>query len=387
MMTETDPPATTETVAGQPSWRVASDCVDACLTQTGGHLGPVTFDLAGQRVQPFSIAPWAEQTIDQGLPPLIHALRGDFFCLPFGGNDTPYDGEQHPPHGQTANGQWQARSLDHANGWHTLHLAMDTTIRPGHVDKQIALRDGHTAVYCRDTITGMTGAMPLGHHAMLKFPDQPASGRISTSGFIHGQVYHQPFEDPASGGQSCLQPAATFDRLDRVPTTTGELTDVSRYPARPGYDDMVQLYNDPSDDWAWTAVTFPEHGYVWIALKDPSLLRSTVIWLSNGGRPYAPWNSRHVAVAGLEEVTGFFHEGLAASAAPNAHAEQGLQTTVALDPDRPTHVNCIMAMAAIPAGFDRVHRIHATEAGLRLEADSDQTADLPLDLDWLHGPA
>ena len=56
-------------------------------------MAPATFNLPGGRtVQPFAVAPWAGEKIDAGLPPLLHALRGDFFCAPFGGNGVAWRG-------------------------------------------------------------------------------------------------------------------------------------------------------------------------------------------------------------------------------------------------------------------------------------------------------
>ena len=64
-------------------------------------------------------------------------------------------------------------------------------------------------------------------------------------------------------------------------------------------------------------MTFPAERFVWFALKDPRILRKTVLWISNGGRHYPPWNGRHINVMGLEEVTAYFHLGLADSARKN----------------------------------------------------------------------
>src|SRR4051812_20685357 len=114
---------------------------------------------------------------------------------------------------------------------------METKIRRGRGDKRICLVRGQHALYCLPTISGMTGAMPLGHHAMLKFPEFPGSGVISTSPFVFGQTFYQPTENPEARGYSMLKPAARFDSLKRVPTITGERTDLSRYPARRGFED------------------------------------------------------------------------------------------------------------------------------------------------------
>jgi cobalt/nickel transport system permease protein len=42
---------------------------------------------------------------------VLRVLRGDFFCLPFGGNATAWHGEKHPLHGETANREWRLESF------------------------------------------------------------------------------------------------------------------------------------------------------------------------------------------------------------------------------------------------------------------------------------
>jgi hypothetical protein len=315
----------------------------------------VTFDRRARKIRPYSVAPWGEERIDPSIPPIVRVLRGDFFCMPFGGNATPYRGERHPVHGETANATWKFVSLK--NG--CLHLSLRTKVRPGRVDKRIQIKPGHNAVYCQDVISGMRGPMDLGHHAMLKFPDEPGSGIISTSHFVYGQVLPCAFEQPEQGGYSALKPGAKFSSLKKVAMATGGFTDLSRYPARRGFEDLVVLVNDSTLPFAWTAVTFPKQRYVWFAVKDPRVLRQTVFWISNGGRHYAPWNGRHVNVMGLEEVTAYFHFGLAESAGRNPLAAKGIPTCLHLNPQTPTVVNYIMAVARIPAGFDRVTDIRA----------------------------
>src|SRR5947199_5342113 len=93
-------------VHGQPSWAFRSSHVHAHLTKLGGHLGPVSFRLDHRLVAPLSVAPWAEEKIAADTIPLLRVLRGDFFCAPFGGNVTPWRGEIHPVHGETANASW-----------------------------------------------------------------------------------------------------------------------------------------------------------------------------------------------------------------------------------------------------------------------------------------
>ena len=374
----------TVVLQGAPSWPFSSDQVEAAVTCTGGQLAPVRFHLAAGPVEPFSLSPWTEEEHAPDLPPMLRVLRGDFFCGCFGGNETPHEGERHPPHGETANRLWQFRSLRPHEGRVTLHLDLDLRVRPGHVDKFIELRQGETAIYSRHVISGMRGCLNPGHHAMLRFPEEPGSGQISTSSIRFGQVVPGVFEDPAKGGYTSLRPGAMFSRLDRVPAANGDHADVSRYPARDGFEDLLMVVHESQPDFAWSAVTFPAQGYVWFALKDPRVLRSTVFWFSNGGRHYAPWNGRHRCVLGLEDATTYFHLGLSESAQPNDVNRAGFATALTLSERQPLVVNYIMAAASIPRGFARVQEIVPCPNRVELVSDRGDRVSVPVDPSFLY---
>jgi hypothetical protein len=369
-------------VHGQPSWSFRSSHVHANLTRLGGHLGPVAFRLDHRLVSPFAVAPWAEEKLAPDTPALLRALRGDFFCAPFGGNGTEWRGERHPPHGETANAVWRLKAFERSADRLTLHARLRTLVRPGQVDKFITLIEGHAAIYQRHVIAGR-GLMSLGHHALVKFPDAPGSGIVSTSRFVHAQVLPELFERPENRGYQSLQPGATFHSLSEVPLLAGGKTDVSTFPARRGYDDLVMLTADPNLPFAWNAVTFPRERHVYFALRDPRVLRHTLLWISNGGRHYPPWNGRHTAVMGIEDTTSYFHLGLAESAKPNALNRRGIPTAVALSASKPIAVSYVIGVVAIPAGFDRVKSIRPVTDGIELTAANGKRARALVDLTFL----
>ena len=360
---------------------IKTGSVEAGVTTTGGHLWPAKFLVGGRWVSPLSAAPWALEPLDRSTPEILKVLRGDFFCMPFGGNATEHGGERHPVHGETANKRWKpGTAADDA----TLHFSMNPRVRRGRVDKFVSLVEGHPAIYQRHVVSGMSGRMPLGHHAMLHLPAQE-SARISTSRFLRGQVFPGAFENPADGGYSCLKPGAEFSSLKKVPKADGGQADLSVYPSREGFEDLVMMVSDDSLPFAWTAAVVAAEGWVWFSLKDPRVLRSTIFWMSNGGRHYAPWNGRHRRVIGIEEVTSFFHLGHAESVRPNALSRTGIPTSVALDPERPLSVNAIMAVAPIPKGFDEVRDIRPTGKGVELVSRSGKLVRVPLDTGFLTG--
>jgi hypothetical protein len=208
---------------------------------------------------------------------------------------------------------------------------------------------------------------------------------ISTSPFVFGQVFPQPFEFPENGGYSLLQPGAHFQSLGKVPAVTGKTFDLTRFPARRGFEDLVMLVSDVAGPFARTAVTFPRERYVWFALKDPHVLRGTVLWISNGGRHYPPWNGRHINVMGLEEVTSYFHLGLAESARRNPFVRRGWPTCLRLDAAKPLVVNYIMGVARTPMGFDRVVSIRQApgKRGIVLKSPNGRQAEASVHTDFL----
>lgn len=356
----------TTPVLGQPSWRIATPEIEAFVTNAGGHLGPIRFRLGDRTVEPFSVAPWAEEGRD--IVPMLRSLRGDFFCLPFGGNETAYGNERHPQHGDTANLDWRLESV----GSGVIHLSLPTNVRPGRVDKRIRLEG--PAIYQSHTVSGMAGPMCFGHHAMLRFPSE---GGLSTSAIRSGRVFPGAFEHPAEGGYTSLLPGAEFDELGKVPMADGGVADLTRYPSREGFEDLVQIYH-VDEPFAWNAVVVD--GYLWFALKDPRVLPATVLWHSNGGRHYAPWNGRHRRVLGVEDVCAYFHYGLAESVAENPAP---VPTCVHLDSDRPMEIRYIMAVVAAPEGFDVVAKIEASAGGVMATSRSGKRIEAPVDVGYL----
>ena len=372
---------------GQPSWRLKTNAVEVFVTRTAGMLAPATFRLpSGRAVQPFAVAPWAGEKIDAGLPPLLHALRGDFFCAPFGGNGVAWRGEKHPPHGESANADWNFIEHTQNREMTSLQLQLKTKVRPGVIDKRVTLRANHNAIYLEHLLTGFSGPLSLGTHPCLKIPGPDGSARISAGGWEWGQVLPVPFEEPSVGGYSSLQPGARFESLAAVPLANGGTADLTHYPARSGFDDLVMLMGKPGRTLGWSAVTFPQAGWALLQLKNPEVLRHTILWHSNGGRHYAPWNGRHRHVLGLEETTSYFHFGQAESAKSNPLSKAGYPTTIKLSAKKSLRVPHIFAVAALPPGFDLVGDVTPDAHGVMLTAQNGKTAHLALDVGFLSSP-
>jgi hypothetical protein len=304
-------------------------------------------------VQPYHITPWQGEKHDYPVPVLV-PLRGDFFCLPFGGNDTAVNGEKHPPHGETAGSKWTFVGSKKSGDVLTLTTTLETKIRPGRVTKELSLVDGENVVYSRHLIEGFAGPTPLGHHATLAMPETEGAFRVSTSPFQFGMVAPGLFSDPAKAEYQALQIGGRFTDLHKVPAAWKGAADadLASLPARKGFADLVLLINTPGER-AWVTATRRDEGWVWFALKDPAILNGTLFWLENHGRHGMPWLGRNNCV-GIEDITGHWADGLAASTAPNVLTREGLRTAIDLSASRPTAVNYIQGVVRVPPGFDEV---------------------------------
>jgi hypothetical protein len=369
-----------EIIASEPSWVIESDTVRIALTLKGGHMAPVTFFRKSDApIQPYYVSPWqGEGTAVR--PPVLGPLRGDFFCMPFGG-DSVVKGVMHTTHGEPATTTWQAGGLESSAGLTQLTLTMSDSTLKGRISKRVSLVTGQNVVYIRHVLEGFDLRAPLGHHATLASGEQPDALLLSTSPLQFGQVTPRPPHTFASDGEyNALLAGASFRSLDKVPTVWKEMPfdSCATFPRRRGFCDVIQLYNKPTGGPAWVTAVNQSQGWLWFALKDPAVLPSTLFWMENHGRHADPWRGRNCCL-GLEDVCGYFAMGLAASTKRNELNEKGIPTALKLSPLRPTAINYIQGVTRIPKGFGRVRTARFHEGMVSFVGESGKTAAAEVD--------
>jgi len=248
-----------------------------------------------------------------------------------------------------------------------------------------ALLANQPIVYQRHDLAGLTGPINPGHHATLAFPAGSGAARLSFSSLVHARTYTEPTARPEDRGYSWLKTDEEIIDLSAAPCIDGSTTDLCRYPARRGFEDLALLCADPTQEFAWSAVTFPEQRFVWFALRDPKQLASTLLWFSNGGRHFPPWNGRHVNVLGIEDITAYFHAGLAASSRENPLNARGVPTCLRPDAQGRLSIFYLQGAARIPADFDCVADIegHWRDNSIVLRAASGVAVAVHCHLDFL----
>ena len=370
-------------IAGQASWVVHSDQVELAVTRLGGHMGPVKFHRrSNMPIRPYYISPWQGEGLSINEPVLV-PLRGDFFCMPFGAG-CDYRGKRYETHGETSGRRWTLAGVEKTGLLTTIKLTMKTSKPPGRVTKRLHLVDGQNVVYSRHVLEGFSIRVPLGHHATLAVPARPGTLLVSTSPFVFGRTNPELFGDPEDGEYQSLAIDAPFVDLKRVPLIwrRPRLGDCSALPTREGFTDLLCCACKAEVFPAWTAAVETEQRYLWFSLKDPAVLPSLLMWISNRGRHGSPWNGRNRCL-GLEDVCAFFAAGLGRSVRPNALSRAGAATAVKLSPKRPTIVNYVQGVVKIPRGFGRVRTASFTPSEATFISQSGKKATAAVNVEFL----
>jgi hypothetical protein len=345
-----------------------------------GHLRALEIEAGGRRLTPLYTAPWVDDPAiadDESIPPNLRALSGDFFCAPFGGADE----EGVPPHGWPANSRWEhLETSPHADGT-VARYALQKRPRGARLIKEIALRDGHPLVYQRHVFEGGSGAISVASHAMTQFPTR---GRLAFSAKAYAETPAQPLEpDPARGRYALAYPAR-FTDLSQAPLRNGGTTDLRSYPIASRHEDFVMLVEAPGNRIGWAAAIRDDSQDVLLSLKNPGDLPVTMLWFSNGGRDYPPWNGRNVGVLGIEEGRAYSARGFAASAAPNPLSQSGVPTVLELRPDGTAEVRHVIGGLPLPDDFTGVASVEADGNTLRLGSSSGASLSVPFDAAFLN---
>lgn len=275
-----------------PHVTLQAEGISLCFEPDCGFLCDLAIEDAGQAIRPMHRVPWQEDELPAGLPPHLARMAGDFFCAPFADGGSGVS----PLHGAPANGQWLVDAARSTAG--ALTAQLQATVAGGSLTKRAVLRDGHPFVYQSHLFEGGAGEISLANHAMVSLPQ---GGRISCSPKTAFCTPQQRLEPDATQGRSALAYPAHSTDPARFPRADGGSADLTRYPFEAGHEDLVVATEAPGHGLGWTAVVRQGFGDLYLSLRNARQLPMTVLWHSDGGRDYAPWNGRHRGCLGVEE--------------------------------------------------------------------------------------
>ena len=356
---------------------VEADGISLTLDLNGGMIRALAISRDGRQIEPLHAAPWLDEADVQGdetIAPHLRALAGDFFCAPFGLTDV----EPAPLHGWPANGAWTMIGTSRSGGGASARFVLDRPVFGARLVKELTLRDGHPFVYQRHVFTGGSGAVTAAHHAMTRMPD---GGRLSFSPKAYAETPAAALETDALRGRSTLlYPARTAD-LGAVPLAAGGTADIRSYPVADRSEDFVMLVEAAGNRLGWAAAL--RHGTrdLVLSLKDPAVLPLPLLWFSNGGRDYRPWNGRHTGVLGIEEARCYSAFGHAAAIADNPLRRSGIETV--FDLGGTVEIRQVLGGLPVPSGWTEITSVQPRSGGLHLADASGRALTVAYDAAFL----
>jgi hypothetical protein len=343
---------------GQASYTIVNAGIKAYITVVGGH---VTADFYnGEKIfSPFFYPPWWNEA-NEFPENLLQVLRGIFFCFPAGLNQQ-FKGRTPPVHGYSSNNCWEFKAM-HANDVEqTLVLTTEIESENATVTKSVTIKDGQPVIYIMDTIDGAVGKYPVGYHPTLQLPTILGSAIMDTSEALEVWTSPKHIESHALSGYSGLLSNYKIDDLKCVPTVYNENVDLTHPPFTKGFDDIYMHICNPARHFCYVAVSVPINGYLYFQIKNPRNLANTMVWTSNCGRYYHPWNGRVNGVMSINEMTSFFYYGITAAQEDNFLDHKGYKTYDCLD-GSPASYKMICGVVPVPKDYAGVKDIVQSDA-------------------------
>lgn len=293
----------------------------------GGMLGPTLFVLPnGRQVAPFQVAPWADEPGGEALPAILRRLRGEWPCVPFGVDaDRQADGNwpgstaagniDPLPHGFSSNNDWQFATA--ADGSIALTIAYPDSHPIRGLSRRVTPDPDAAALDFELTIDVRADCrLPIGLHPSFRLPTTPGAMRIEVGAEVTGMTFPVAVDETSIFAQGAL-----LSPWHDVPLKDGSRLDVSRVPLAQATEELVQLLDMPGAASLWNSA----EGYRVRMTWNPEHYPSALLWFSNRGRQFAPWNGRHLAL-GLEPICSAFDLGPQISGADNPISRRGTPT-------------------------------------------------------------
>lgn len=363
-----------ENFFGADSFVIKNDFVSCHITEECA-MNLIEFNVEGKSFSPFFIPPWWNEKQDNTTA-LRRNLRGTFFCLPMGSSPKSKDSEEQVPvHGFSAHNKWTMISNTDCD------VALEYKKDKLCIHKDILLSKTNNVVYEKNYVSGYNGNSPVGFHPTIKLPAGGAS--ILAGGMKDVFTTPQFTESPAKGGYCLFKSNKVYDSLDKIETIYGDTENLNDMPIREGFEDLVMIGEDCSQDFGYTAVTYKEEKIVYFQLKNVKKLPLTMFWISNGGRYYEPWNGRCKSVLGIEECASYFLYGSEKSSALNMISEKGYKTAVEMQDDKTYTFEMIYGAVKLDNDFGKVEKIVKSEKGVSIIGSNGKSIEVEVNLGYL----
>ncbi|QQA43636.1 hypothetical protein [Pelagovum pacificum] len=317
----------------------------------GAMAVPCDFDIGGRRVSPFVVAPWADEPADDpSVPPILKRLRGEWPCVPFGATGLP---ESLPEdwaqartevpdwhvadHGHSSNADWTLTARDEDGLTYGLDYPEGHPVAALHRTVRVDL-NAPRVVHELEVSPRADAALPMGLHPVLRLPDTPGAARLVFPESARAWTFPVEVEPD----KTALAPDQRDLPLSALRASDGSPLDPTRLPWDAETEDLLLITGTGGE------ATLENHdeGYAVTLCWDADALPSLMLWLSNRGRAFAPWNARFRGL-GMEPVCAPFDLGPAFTGPNTPLAHAGVPTSVRLTAGEAWRTRLSMSVKAL----------------------------------------
>lgn len=350
--------------------KLESDCGSLIFDPSIGNLPSLRFRTDGNDIFPLHTAGWVgtpKAESDSDMTPSLKRLSGDFFCAPFGASDL----EDGPAHGLSANSRWMLE-------WQSAKDAMFRLERPvmgATLRKKIRLCERAPVLYQTHWLEGGEGGVTCAHHPMI---------RLSGKGRFFASPKRKAItpEQALDSGRNKLACPGESASIFAFPARSGPDVDLSQLPIGETHEDFVTLIEAEPSSIGWSAILREEEGDIVFFLKDSSVLPVTMLWHSNGGRDYWPWNGSHKGVLGVEDGRAAGAAGHRAALRDNPVARCGVPTFFPLESGKSHRIAHVCGAIKTPPGWVEISNIQLGSGELHILERSGARVTFPFDTEF-----
>lgn len=285
------------------------------FVQHASHQGMEIFYAAGW---------WHDRKEDlSALPAMMSHLGGEFTCVPFGAVEHDWANFRAAyPHGLSCNVPYELVKSDAHQAVMAVKYPEDFDVEK--IVKTVTCTDEGVKVSV-EIFARRAVSLPAGEHPCFVTED---GALLKVAGA--GVTYFKEVEP----GISHALPHTPFAALDAVPCRDGSTLDCTSLPLPYDTEEIVQMYESAGEARIFRKAHDKTVVFTWDSTKLPSCL----LWMSNRGRAYFPWNSSNVCL-GIEPIASAWDSPELSVKGDEVLKSRGIKTLLDLDPKQPVVLN------------------------------------------------
>lgn len=262
---------------------------------------------------------------------LIDYLAGEFVCVPFGMDRDP--NTLHPdwrgtitknndfPHGYAAHHQWTV--IQKKDDFVELQINYPKTSDIEYLKRKIFLDKNRAKIHFELEIkTINTVSIPIGLHPIFDTNNHEIEISVDFE-------YACTFPGEVEPNKSIFTENKIFSSLKQVPLRGGGYMAIDQLPLSHNTEELIQLCGCNGEVF----LLFDKKNEIKLEW-DQTILPSCLLWISNRGRDYSPWNNRNLCL-GVEPICSAFDMGNSISLGKNPISDLGTVTTQTILANKP----------------------------------------------------